>query len=321
MARKKTLTIKKFDTWDLWDKNCSTGTRKWVPPLNWWMSVCSSFLSKCRLSRAAGVQQRNHLLIQRVPAANLRWTYPGTSPCRCLHLDNSLYSGWPHSAPLKSQASSSTSSLLSHWPNSVLHSRKQGDTVHLHKDKITSCAAVCNNSATVPDVACWSLHTPDLHSAVCFGPSYVLNSEYSDCKLIVAAKHATKSHLKLCLEKCKCRPTWDDGIRTAAIDQNLPFWTDTSGTRRVEQTHKVTKHPQAWIWGCEECKNKPRWCQVGIRWGKKASTVFLVFYFERRYFLETYRWIGLHKMNKLSSSVSVVACAKNLPLSIWSADT
>lgn len=73
-------------------------------------------------------------------------TYPGVSPCRCLHLSSSLYSGWPRSVRRKSQASSSTSSPLSHWLSSGLHSHRAGGTVHLHKHKtyITNCAAVCS---------------------------------------------------------------------------------------------------------------------------------------------------------------------------------
>lgn len=86
--------------------------------------------------------------------SDLKQTYPKVSPCRCLHLSSSLCSGWPHSAPQKSQASSSTSSLLSHWLNSGLHSRRGGDTVHLHKSKdhITYCGTVCSSQSVL---CCW----------------------------------------------------------------------------------------------------------------------------------------------------------------------
>lgn len=81
--------------------------------------------------------------------------------------------------------------------------------------------------------------------------------------------HTTTSHLN-CGMKCKSRPTWDDDITTGAIDQYLPLWARTSGTRWVKQTHEVTWHSQAWIWCCGESTNKKGAkriiCQSGLRW-------------------------------------------------------
>lgn len=67
----------------------------------------------------------------------LRWTHPGENLCTCLHSGSSLYSGWPRSAPPKSQASSSTSSLPSRWLNSGLHSRRGVGTARLHNQKVS----------------------------------------------------------------------------------------------------------------------------------------------------------------------------------------
>lgn len=105
----------------------------------WWAMTQKSSLPLCSLAGSSKLQQ----------------SYPLVSPCRCLHLSSSPCSGWPHSAPLKSQASSSTSSLLSHWPSSGLHFRRGDDTVHLHnsKDHISHCAAVCT-SHKVCDTVC-----------------------------------------------------------------------------------------------------------------------------------------------------------------------
>lgn len=81
--------------------------------------------------------------IKAVPTGNgssqlcLRWTHPGENLCTCLHSGSSLYSGWPRSAPPKSQASSSTSSLPSRWLNSGLHSRRGVGTARLHNQKVS----------------------------------------------------------------------------------------------------------------------------------------------------------------------------------------
>lgn len=104
-------------------------------------NVFSNFLSKPGLSKAT---RKSSLFTCTTLDVCLQWTYPGVSPCTCPHLGSSLYSGWPHNVPLKSQASSSTSSLLSRWLNTGLHSHRGGGTVHLHSHKayVTYCAAM-----------------------------------------------------------------------------------------------------------------------------------------------------------------------------------
>ena len=58
-------------------------------------------------------------------------THPGESPCRCLRLGSSLYSGSPHISLQRSQASSNTASLPSHWPGSGHRSRRAVDRAPL----------------------------------------------------------------------------------------------------------------------------------------------------------------------------------------------
>lgn len=120
---------------------------------------------------------------------------------------------------------------------------------------------------------------------------------------------------------CNSRPTWDDDITTGAIDQYLPLWTGTSGTRWVEQTHEVTRHSQARIWCCGESK-KPRAekiiSQSGLRWKSClfVKSVFVLsqsraiyfkcfnFCFEGCYFLKALRGTRLKHMNNLTQASS-----------------
>lgn len=111
-------------------------------------------------------------------------TYPAASPCRCLRLGSSLCSGWPHNAPLKSQASSSTSSLLSHWLSSGLHSHRGGGTVHLHSGKvcITYCSAMCTVTwyLTVMELM-WDSNTHRMQ----LSPACSLNTPWRFRKLLI----------------------------------------------------------------------------------------------------------------------------------------
>lgn len=233
------------------------------------------------------------------------------SPCRCLHWGSSLYSGWPHSAPPKSQASSSTSSLLSRWLSSGLHSRRGGGTVHLHNSKvhITYCAAVYSSPSRCYALNVGSqqkqrstnkscrqlrqLNTPhgmftmqrvlfpatnncgclfrfDFGVTLCTADSSVHTLSLSN------VPHRTYQYCCYIMQQlailtvswgCMGRPTWDDAITTGAIDQHLPLWTGTSGTRWVEQTHEITRHSEAWIWCCKKVKRAKRIiCQSGRRW-------------------------------------------------------